>query len=193
MKRIYIALSLICVLVSLAGCAKDDLKLVHVAPPRYSALPPETPSVCVVRVEDARLVKDLGVNSNGQPFSSGSDVSGWVTHALAAEMTRNNLIVSVVSAEGDIPAGEPWNVLKARLEEIWLTENSAFSYTCSMRISVELYNSRKALLMKNTFNTSLSRKVVPLSSAPEEMLKETLEELVSPIGVSVAQKLRPSR
>lgn len=184
-----LAFSLILVLLA-GGCGRSNLKLVYVSTPGESFPSATSAQVCVVKAEDARKSAAVGVRSDGTPFDTESNVADWVTHALAAELAKNGLTVTVASSEEEARASGAKNVLKARIDEVWLVENSSISYSCSMRLYVQLVGPWKAALLTNSFQSSLSRQVVPLSSVPEEMLKETLEELVRPVGLSVSQKLR---
>ncbi len=185
---LYAALSL---LLLLAGCGQNALRLLYVAPPQNTIFATGSPQVCVVKVADGRLAKDLGARSNGTPFVSSDNVSEWVTHALGAELMRHGIQVSAAQTEAEaLSKAGGAAILTSKVEEIWLAEKSSTSYTCSMRISVVLKKGG-AVLASNSFNSSIEKRVVPLSDAGEEILKETLEELVRPVGLAVWQKLAP--
>ena len=58
-----------------------------------------------------------------------------------------------------------------------------------MRATVTVKEAKKNLLTRS-FSSSLSRRVVPLSSVPEEMLSETLRDLVTPMARAVNEQVR---
>ena len=190
-KRTFFLYAALPLLLLLAGCSQNNLRLIHVSPPQSTILATGSPQVCVVKVADGRLLKDLGVRRNGTPYVADDDVSGWVTHALATELMRHGIQVTTAQTEAEaLQKAGGASILTSKIEEIWLTEKSSTSYSCSMRISAALKKDGK-VLVSNSFNSSIERRVMPLSDVSEEMLKETLEELVRPVGLAVRQKLTP--
>ena len=82
-------------------------------------------------------------------------------------------------------------VLTGAVERVWLTERSVgTAFDCSIRVRLALQVGQKSLL-KNTFTSSVSRRVVPLSSVPQEMLTEAAGELSQSAALGIRQKVLP--
>lgn len=188
-RNFFLYAALLSLILLLGGCAQNNLRLLYVSPPQNTIPATGSPRVCVVKVTDGRLLKNLGVRSNGSPYAADDDVSEWVTHALATELMKNGIQVTTAKTEAEAQQKSGGAaILTSKIDEIWLAEKSSTSYSCSMRISVSLKKGG-SVLVGNSFNSSIERRVMPLSDVSEEMLKETLEELVRPVGLAVWQKL----
>lgn len=189
MARQYRFLFFLLALVLLSGCARSDLTLKYVSPPPEVFPQAGSTQVCVVRTEDGRSSRNLGSRSDGSGFSTSSDVEGWVSHALAAELARQGVAVTTANSVEEAKARGAKVILRSRIDEISLNEASSISYSCSMRLYAELLDQHGAAFFQNTFTSSISKQVVPMPGVAEDILKEALEELVRPAGARVAQKV----
>lgn len=187
--RFSAALALMSVLL-LAGCAKNTVHLIY-TPSTENTIPISgSPSVAVVTFADKRPTPPVGQRSNGSDFMPSSNVSDWVTHALATELSQQGLIVTLAGSEPQARASGAKFVVTGSIDEIWLTEKKASTeYDARMRATVIVKDAKKSLLTRS-FSSTLSRRVVPLASVPEEMLSETLRDLVSPMARAVNEQVR---
>lgn len=179
--------ALLCFL--LTGCAQNTVKLVY-TPTTENSLPAAgSPSVSVVAFADKRSSPPVGQRGNGSDFMPSSSVSDWVTHSLATELSNLGLIVSLAETEAQALASGAKHVVTGAIDEIWLTEKSSTEYDARMRATV-MVKEAKTTTLTRTFSSALSRRVVPLSSVPQEMLSETLHDLVVPMARAVNEQVR---
>lgn len=173
----------------LAGCAQNTVRLVY-TPSTENTIPLSgSPSVAVVAFADKRSSPPVGQRSNGSDFMPSSSVSEWITHSLASELSQLGLIVTQADSEAQAQASGAKYVVTGSIDEIWLAEKSSTDYDARMRATVTVKEAKKNLLTRS-FSSSLSRRVVPLSSVPEEMLSETLRDLVTPMARAVNEQVR---
>ena len=174
--------------VFLTGCATSAVPLTY-APSKEEVIPiAGAPTISVVTFTDARTETAVGIRSDGTAFTADGPVADWVSQALATELTRLGYVVTFAPTEAQAKRSGATYVVTGKVEEVWLTEVSSTSYEGRMRVAVQLHKNQLQL-MKNTFNSSLTRRVVPLSSVPKEVLAETLRDLVTPMTLAIRQKI----
>ena len=173
----------------LPGCAQNTVRLVY-APSADTALPQAgAPSVTVVTFADKRGSPPIGRRSNGSDFMPSSSVSDWVTHSLATELAQLGLNVTMADSESQALASNAKFMVTGSIDELWLTEKSSTDYDARMRGTIKVKDVQKPLLTRS-FSSALARRVVPLSSVPQEMLSETLREMVLPMARAADEHIR---
>lgn len=183
-----VLLALLSVLL-LAGCAQNTVRLVY-TPSTENTIPLSgSPAVSVVAFTDKRVSPPVGQRSNGSDFMPSSSVSDWITHSLASELSQQGLVVTLADSEAQAQASGAKYMVTGSIDEIWLTEKSSTDYDARMRATVTVKEAKKNLLTRS-FSSALSRRVVPLSSVPEEMLSETLRDLVTPMARAINEQVR---
>lgn len=175
----------------LGGCAHNTIPLAD-SPEQREIIPTVgAPRVCVVLLADARATPDLGVRSDGSAFVTDADVRAWVSQALAAALSRQELAVSTATSESEARNAGARFLVTGTIDAIQLQEESSTDYSCSMRASIQLRDGKNSLF-RNSFSSALSRRlIVPLPSVPQEIMTENLDDLVRPIALAVKQKLLP--
>lgn len=171
----------------MGGCAQNIVPLVY-TPAGSEVIPMAgAPVVSVVQFADTRKSTDIGKRSDDTAFIAGSSVSEWVTTSLAAELTRIGYLVTVAGTEELAKQSGAKYIVTGSVEEVWLTEHSSASYDAVMRVNMTLKGA-KGGVVRNTFNSSISRKVVPMASVPKTILSETITDLVRPMSLFIQQK-----
>ncbi len=174
---------------ALAGCAQNTVRLVY-APSAETTIPlTGSPTVSVVSFADKRSAPPVGQRSDGSDFMPSSSVTDWVSHSLASELSQLGLIVTMADSEAQALTSGAKYVVAGSIDDIWLAEKSSTDYEARMRASVTVKAAKKALLTRS-FSSALSRRVVPLSSVPQEMLSETLRDLIVPMARAVNEEIR---
>ena len=174
----------------LLGCAKNTVPLVYSSPSTENTIPlTGSPTVSVVTFMDKRGSPPIGQRDNGSDFMPSSSVTDWVTHSLATELSQLGLIVTLADSEAQAESSGAKYVVTGSVDEIWLTEKSSTDYEARMRATVTIKSGKKALLTRS-FSSALSRRVVPLSSVPQEMLSETLRDLIIPMARAANEQVR---
>ncbi len=172
-----------------SGCAQSTVRLVYPpAPDTAAILPVGAAQVTVVHFADERGKLAVGARSDGSAFVPGGNVSDWFTQVFATELARQGVVVTLAPSEAKARAAGAHFIATGALQEIQLTEESATSYACVMRGSL-LLRENATTLVKSGFSSSLARKVVPLSSVPQEMLSEAAGDLARSMAQAVAAKL----
>lgn len=187
---VYIAVTVLflCALAA-GGCASGNVPLLYNS--SETMMPTgKAPSVCILPFTDARPAAPIGSRKDGSPFTPNSNVSEWVTHALAIELSNNGVIVSRADNKTEAKAKGARYIVTGTVDELWLSEESSSSYSTKMRASLVM-SSPKKVLLKKSFSAGFTRKVMPLGSVPAELLAETLRDVAVPMADSVKKQARP--
>lgn len=181
---------LLCIVCALAAaaCASSTVRLVHSSPAEATIPAAGAPEVAVVTFADNRSSPPVGRRSDGSDFMPGSSVADWVTHALATELSRTGVIVTVAGSEAEALAAGARHIVTGSIDTVWLAEKSATEYDARLNGALSL-KSRERTLFTRSFSSALSRRVVPVSSVPQEMLSEALQEMAAPMARAVYEKL----
>ena len=186
--RLPVFLSLLGVLF-LAGCAQNTVPLVY-TPSAENTIPLSgAPAVAVVTFTDKRTSPPVGKRDNGSDFMPSSNVNDWVTHSLGTELSQLGLVVTLADSEAQAQHSGAGYVVTGSVDEVWLTEKSSTEYDARMRATITVKQARKSLFSRS-FSSTLSRRVVPVSSVPQEMLSETLRDLVTPMARAINEQVR---
>ena len=178
------------VMLLLAGCAQNTVRLVYTPADPEMVPQSKAPSICVVAVQDIRTKTAIGERSDGTEFLPESSVAAWFTQSIAAELTRQGFVVTTAPTEAVAAQGPAQYILISTIQDVWLKENSSTLYDCKMTLSIVL-KGRSTPAITNTFNSSLSRRVVPLSKVPSEMLTEAMGDIVRPLAHFIKIKVMP--
>lgn len=169
---------------SLAACGPgNSVRLLPPAPIQAAALPaPNAPSVSVVSFTDKRPdMYSIGIRRDGSSFTTQGDVAQWISRALADQLARDGLRVTFATNTSEARGGNPDYLVTGRIDEVWLKESSAMELSAQMRLNCTLAN-RKGKLWNETSNTSQTRASLPSGAAADNLLAETLRELIKPLA-----------
>jgi uncharacterized lipoprotein YajG len=167
----------------LAACGPSNT--VRLLPPpslEASMLPPaNAPRLSVVLFADGREDRTaLGVRRDGSAFEADGSLAQWVSNALAEALAHTGLQVSFATTVNEARKGNPDYLLTGELQEIWLRETSTTDITATMRIQYTLASREKKVLPRDSFSASQSRSGLPSKSKAEQLLLDTLNDLVNP-------------
>lgn len=165
----------------LAACGPSNNVRLFYNSATPSILPqPQAPRVVVVMFEDQRLNPQvLGPRRDGSSFTANTSVTDWVSRSLADELARQGVQVSFANTISQAQAGNPNYVVTGVVREIVLKETGPTSASAAMKISVTLRN-RSGIVYSENLTSSQEKPFLPSSSAVENLLAETLRELMSP-------------
>lgn len=174
----------------LAACGPGNV--VRLLPPPIQAtnLPaPNAPSVSVVAFEDERLEPTaVGVRKDGAPFTTSGDASQWLSRALADELARGGLRVTFAASVSQARSGNPDYLVTGKISQIWLKETSTVEMSAQMRVTCTLAN-RKGKIWTETCNSSQSKGGLPSGSAADNLLLDTLRDLIKPLAQKIIQTI----
>ena len=160
----------------LTACGPSNtVRLLSPAPAVNPVLPaPNAPRVTVVPFTDNRQDStNLGVRRDGSAFVASDDLAQWVS--------RQGVQVSYAMDENQARSGNPDYIVTGTVEQAWLREVSATELATSMRATYRLAP-RSGRVVKETLNSSQNRSGIPSSGAAEEIMLNSMRELVQPMA-----------
>lgn len=188
MKRV-LSLSMLLLLLACAGCGPSNTVRLLYKPADSSVLPsPGAPSVTVVQFEDQRSNPQLGIRRDSSSFVGTSPVAEWLSRSLADELSRQSLQVSYATSLDQARSGNPAYIVTGVIDEVWLKETSSTELSVTLRATMTL-SSRKGRILTEGISASQVKKGLPSSTAAEELLLETMQELVQPAARKIDQAI----
>lgn len=181
--------ALVPLLLLLAACGPGNH--IRLLPPpalsSHALPPPNAPSISVVLFEDQRKdIHSIGERRDGSSFTTSQNVPGWISRALADELARNKLRVTYASTVAEARSGNPDYLVTGRVDDVWVKEDGRLELTAAMRINLSLA-SRSGRIWSETCNSSQTKAGLPSSGWVDELLLDTLKELLQPITQKIVQ------
>lgn len=192
MKRFspFLSLALLLMACTLLGACgpSNTVRLVY-KPADSSVLPaPGAPRVTVVQFTDKRANTQLGVRRDNSSFVANAPVAEWLSRSLADELARLGLQVSYATTIDQARSGNPDYIITGNIEEMWLKESSSTELSATIRASMSLSN-RKGRILSDSLSAGQTRKALPSANTAEELLSDTLQELVTPAAQKTQQAI----
>lgn len=175
-------LLLLCMFALTACGPGNSVRLLPSPPISESALPaPTAPSISVVNFTDKRADPySIGVRRDGSAFTTQGNVPQWMSRALADQLARDGMRVTYAYDTSEARRGNPDYLVTGIIDDVWLKESSAMELSANMRVIVTLAN-RKGRLWSETSTTTQTRASLPSGSSADNLLAETLRELLKPL------------
>ncbi|WP_291440041.1 LPS assembly lipoprotein LptE [Desulfovibrio sp.] len=185
------------VLLAFLATACGPANNVRLMPPPFmegGVLPgPKAPRVTVVAFEDKRQDQTvIGSRRDNSAFVTSDSVTQWISKALADELARNGLQVSYADSVNQARAGNPDYLVTGDVDQVWLKENSATDLATNMRVNYALAN-RQGRIYSEALNASQSRTVMPLGSTADNLMLDTLRELIKPMAQKIVQAIEAKK
>ena len=191
--RFFVPVLLLAVLFALNSCAPGStVRLLH-RPADAPQIPASTaPSISVVQLKDVRTNSYIGVRRDNTPFIPNGAVPEWVTRSLADALTRQGLRVTYAQNLEEARASQPQYILTGELQELWIRESSSTEISASVKALIAV-TGHKGRLINEGVTSALSRQGLPSSAAAEELLYNTVQELVQSVANKTKQTITPQR
>lgn len=185
------------VLLAFLATACGPANSVRLLPPPFqegAVLPgPKAPRVTVVAFDDKREdMTVIGSRRDNTAFVTNDSVTQWISKALADELARNGLQVSYSDSVSQARAGNPDYLVTGDVDQVWLREKSATDLSTQMRVNYSVAN-RQSRIYKETLNASQSRTVMPTGSAADNIMLDTLRELIKPMAQKIVQAIEAKK
>ncbi|MDR0815932.1 MAG: hypothetical protein LBN28_00800 [Desulfovibrio sp.] len=192
--RVVLSLSLLVTLLLTACGPSNNVRLLNQPPLDAAVLPaPNAAHVCVVTFADKRSdMTSLGVRRDNSAFVTSDNISDWVSRALADELARNGMQVSYSTMVKQASSGNPDYLVTGELSALWLRETSATDLATELSINYTLAN-RQNRILRDAYHSSQSRSGLPSSSAAENLLLDTLRDLVKPVARKIVQTIEDKK
>ncbi|RRD70388.1 MULTISPECIES: hypothetical protein [unclassified Desulfovibrio] len=187
--KIFVLFAVLTVLPAACGPG-NTVRLLPLPRLENTVLPaPNAPHVTVVAFEDKRLDQsNIGTRRDRSAFVTSDIPSQWVSKALADELSRNGLQVSYALGVAEARKGNPDYLVLGQLTEAELREISATELTSSLRVDFSLSN-RQARIVRESLHASQSRTGLPSGSAADNLMQDTLQDLVKPVARKIIQAI----
>ena len=185
------------VLLAFLATACGPANSVRLLPPPFqegAVLPgPKAPRVTVVAFDDKRQdMTVIGSRRDNTAFVTNDSVTQWISKALADELARNGLQVSYSDSVSQARAGNPDYLVTGDVDQVWLREKSATDLSTQMRVNYSVAN-RQSRIYRETLNASQSRTVMPTGSAADNIMLDTLRELIKPMAQKIVQAIEAKK
>ena len=115
-----------------------------------------------------------------------------ISRALADELARNGMQVTFALNVGQARSGNPDYLVTGQVDEAWLRETSATDLATNLRVNYVLAN-RQGRLLRESLSSSQSRTGLPSGAAAENLMLETLRDLVKPMAQKIVQTIQAKK
>jgi uncharacterized lipoprotein YajG len=191
--RFFLPALLLAALFALSACGPGStVRLLH-RPADALQIPASTaPSLAIVQLKDARANSYIGVRRDNSPFIPNGAVPEWMTRSLADAFTRQGLRVTYAQNLEAARASQPNYILTGELQEVWIRENSGTDISASVKAFIAV-TGHKGRLVNESVMSALSKQGLLGSAAAEELLYNTVQELVQSVAHKTQQAIMAQR
>ncbi|MCL2122555.1 MAG: hypothetical protein FWH34_00550 [Desulfovibrionaceae bacterium] len=191
--RFFVPALLLAALFALCACGPSSTVRLLYRPADAPQIPVSTaPSISVVQLKDARSNSYIGVRRDNTPFIPNGTVPDWVTKSLADELTRQGLRVTYALTLEAARVSQPQYILTGELQEVWIRESSSTDISASIKAFISVTGHRGKLFSEGV-TSSLSKQGLPGGAVAEELLFNTVQELVQSVANKTQQAIAAQR
>ena len=191
--RFFAPLVLLVALFALNACSPGStVRLLH-RPADAPQIPASTaPSISVVQLKDARPNPYIGMRRDNTPFIPNGSPSEWVTRSLADALARQGLRVTYAKDIEEARTSGSQYTLTGELQEAWIREVSRTEIAASVKAFITVAGPKGRLINEGE-TSSQSKQGVPSGSAAEELLYNTLQDLVQRVALKAQHAIAAQR
>ena len=191
--RFFVPALLLVALFALSACGSGSTVRLLNRPADAPLIPaPTAPSISVVQLKDARANSYIGVRRDNSPFIPNGTVPEWVSQSLGDAFMRQGLRVTYAQHLEAARASQPQYILTGELQEVWIRESSNTEIAASVRAFISVTGHR-GKLVNESVTSSLSKQGLLGTAAAEDLLFNTVQELVQSVANKTQQAIAAQR
>ena len=185
---------LLVALFALGACGPSNtVRLLQRPSDALQSIPASTaPSIAVVLLKDVRPNQHIGVKRDNSPFIPGGSPSEWVTRSLADAFVRQGMRATYAKDIEEARASQSQYTLTGELHEVWIAESSKTELSASVKAFISV-SGQKGRVLNENLTSSLSKQNLLTGSAAEDLLYNTLQELVQSVANKTQQAIAAQR
>ncbi len=154
-----------------------------------SILPaPSAPTVAVVLFEDKRPHTHLGSRKDNTTFASNVAVPEWLSRSFADALNRHGLQVSYAETADVARRANPKYIVTGTINHAELKEVSITELRATMQADIALAGPSGRILTEG-LSASQSKSGIITEGTAEDLLLQTVQELIKPGANRVAQTI----
>ncbi len=186
--KLFLLVAALCIL---SGCSAGGNSIINLGygPVASQGINPKNTKVCVAMFEDARKRPEIGAKSGGEFYITNNSVADWASRALADELVQQGFVVSYAQNTALAAASGADYIVSGRVEEVWVQEVSSITFEARIQLTAKASRPDGKVVYLETLSSSQNKKVFPMTSPAEGILKETLQDLLSALAQKLNQKL----
>ena len=123
-----------------------------------------------------------------QDITTMDSASEWFSRSIVDALSARGYQVSYAQSTTEAIKGKPAYLLTGTLNELKINEKSATSFDTSITAKYTLADRNKKISME-TLNASQTKTGLPGNSTVENLLRDTLTDVVNPMAEKVAAKI----
>jgi len=191
--RFFAPILLLVALFALNACGPGaTVRLLH-RPADAPQIPASTaPSISVTQLKDTRPSPYIGMRRDDTPFVPNGSPAEWVTKSLADALARQGMRVTYAKDIEEARASQSQYTLTGELQEAWIREVSRTELSASVKTLITIAGPKGTLLNEGA-TASQSKQGVPSGSAAEELLYNTLQDLVQRVALKAQHAIGAQR
>lgn len=193
-KLFTLSFSIMTILTLTACGPSNTVKLLNQVPLEQSVIPaPNAPRISVAKFEDKRIdTTSIGTRRDNTAFVTNDNVAEWVSRSLADELARHGMQVTFASSVTQARNSNPDYLVTGSVEEVKITEQSSIEISAHMKAECILANRQKRLL-REPLATSQTQSGIHSNSTADDLLLETLKDIIKPMAQKIIQTIQAKK
>ncbi len=185
-KRIFFLPCLLALLLMISACGPSNTVRLLPMKPAASVLPaPSASTIAVVKFSDKRTdTASLGLRRDNSYFTTMDDTAEWVSKAIADRLSASGFQVSYTLNASSAKRAAPDYILNGSIEQLEVRETSATSFEAKIRVNYVLAN-KDRVVARQPLMAAGSTTTFPNNSAVEQLLAETLKDVIEPMNEKI--------
>lgn len=183
--RLLLCLAALACAALLTACGPSNTVHLYPVKPQATTMPsPTATTITVANFADERTDRSLGQRRDSSYFTTMDQPGDWVGRAVADAIAAKGFQTNYAATAKEASKSAPY-LVTGSVKSINIKETSSTSFETTIIVKYKVAHQGKTLVLE-TLNASQRRTTLPSSSAIEELLQDTLWDVVSSLADKVA-------